>query len=203
MHPAVTTMLTAHERGLGNFQGYYPMLATVVTSRSSGRSNAMAVAWHAIVSTDPPAYGVSISPKRFTHSLITESKSFCVNFLPKDRAELVAAVGGCSGRDIDKFKEFRIKTVDPLAVDVPVLEDAYAALECKVFSAVSCGNHDWFVGHIIASHYDRSAFDTDGVMNVSAAKPTAYMGNNMYLLFDSGGLVHLDRKECVALLSRR
>ncbi len=89
-------MLTRSAKSLEEFCGYYPTLATIVTAKSNGRENAMAVAWHAIVSTNPPAYGVSVSPKRFTHGLITESGKFAVNFLPAEETELIAAVGGCS-----------------------------------------------------------------------------------------------------------
>lgn len=190
-------MLTSHVRGLGDAYVYYPTLATIVTAKSARKENAMAVAWHSIVSTHPAAYGVSISPKRFTHKLIIHSGRFAVNFMPGSEAELVAAVGGCSGRDVDKFKAFGIRTVKPVALDVPVLKNAYAALECEVVSTIRCGDHDWFVGRVEASHHSGAFFDESGLMKVALARPTAYMGEDRYLTVGSGRLRHLDRAECV------
>jgi flavin reductase (DIM6/NTAB) family NADH-FMN oxidoreductase RutF len=192
------TMLTKQAKGLMDVFGYYPMLATVVTAKSRGRENAMAVAWHAIVSTKPPAYGISVSPKRFTHGLITESGTFGVNFLPGDEAGLIAAVGGCSGRDVDKFRRFRIEKVNPIVHDLPILKSAYFAMECEVTSKLTCGDHDWFVGRVAATHWSESAFDLDRCMKFREAMPTVYMGQNRYLVIRKGRKMHLDRKECIA-----
>jgi len=191
-------MLNRSAKSLEEFCGYYPTLATIVTAKSNGRENAMAVAWHVIVSTNPPAYGVSVSPKRFTHGLITESGRFAVNFLPAEETELIAAVGGCSGRDVDKFKEFGIEKAAPAVIDVPVLKRAYFALECEVASRTSCGDHDWFIGRIVAAHWSEEAFDEEGLVRFEKARPTAYMGGNRYLAILRGEPTHFDRKECIA-----
>ncbi len=190
-------MLDERVRGLGDVFAYYPTLATIVTSRWEGKSNAMAVAWHVIVSMNPPQYGVSIAPKRFTHDLIKRSGCFAVNFLPGDEADLVAAVGGCSGRDIDKFDAFGIETVPSLEIDVPLIKKAYAALECKLVSTLNCADHDWLVGQVKATHYSRNAFDEHGFPKLEFAKPLSYMGKDKYLMMKTGELQHLDRKVCV------
>ncbi len=190
-------MLDEKVRGLGDIFAYYPKLATIITSRWKGKNNAMAVAWHAIVSMNPPQYGVSISPKRFTHNLIKSSGCFAVNFVPGDEADLVAAVGGCSGRDIDKFDAFGIETVPSLEVDVPLIKTAYAALECKLVSTQNCADHDWFVGQVKVTHYSRNAFDDEGFPKPEIAKPLSYMGKDKYVVMKIGKLQHLDRKTCI------
>ncbi len=90
------------------FYYHYPAAATIVTSHARGRDNAMAVAWHTAVSHHPGIYLVSLSAKRFTHELIVESGEFVVNFMPREKGELVALVAACSGRDVDKFRAFEI-----------------------------------------------------------------------------------------------
>ena len=83
-------MTKAIRDGAGKFSYHYPFHATIVTSHSKGKDNAMAVAWHAPISMNPPLYGVSISPRRFTLAQILESKAFAVNFMPLRYAELIA-----------------------------------------------------------------------------------------------------------------
>lgn len=196
-------MLNKKAKGLADVLGYYPMMATIVTSRHRGTRNAMAVAWHAIVSMKPPAYGVSISPKRFTHDLISKSRKFAVNFMPAKEAELIAAVGGCSGRDMDKFEEFGIEESKPLVLDVPILKHAYLAIECKVFSKLRCGDHDWFVGDVVATHWSGEAFDKSGHVRLRKATPVAYLGFDHYLAVSMGRTLHLVRKDCISHVKRK
>jgi len=196
-------MLTKSVKGLVDIRGYYPMLATIVTAKSGRRENAMAVAWHAIVSMKPPTYGVSISPKRFTHRLISKGRRFAVNFMPTSEAELIAAVGGCSGRDVDKFKEFGIEKAKPLAIDVPILKRAYFAIECRLVDTFRCGDHDLFVGKIAATHWSDDAFSKSGLVRFAKANATAYMGENRYLLLSKGKAIYLDRKECIKRRRRK
>jgi len=196
-------MLTTSAKDLSDNHGYYPTLATIVTAKSGGRENAMAVAWHVIVSMEPPAYGVSISPKRFTHELITKSKSFAVNFMPAKDAELIAAVGGCSGRDVDKFVEFGIEKSKPRVLDVPILKKAYFAIECRLLSRLKCGDHDWFVGKVVATHWSKAAFNKNGKVNLGKATPITYMGWDRYLAVHGEKEKHLVRKHCIAQLGRK
>ena len=114
---------------IGNFAQHYPKQPVIVTARAQGRDNAMTAAWHTSISFNPPLYGVSLAPKRFTYKLIEQSQQFGVNFLPIDRAETIAAVGGSQGEKIDKFERFSLKKEEPLKLDVPLLAEAYATYE--------------------------------------------------------------------------
>ena len=163
----------------------------------------MAVAWHSIFSMDPPAYGVGISKKRFTHGLIEESGAFAVNCMPGREAKLVAAVGGCSGRDVDKFRELGIRKTEGLLLDVPIIVSAYFALECEVFHKAPVGDHDWFVGRVVATHWSDEAFDDEGIVNLKKAKPATYLGKDNYLAITDGRKRRLDRKVCFAEKGKR
>jgi len=50
--------------GIGTFSQHYPKVATIVTAQAKGKANAIAVAWHSVLSVNPPLYGVSIAPER-------------------------------------------------------------------------------------------------------------------------------------------
>ncbi|MFQ6117047.1 MAG: flavin reductase family protein, partial [Candidatus Bipolaricaulia bacterium] len=139
-------MAKIKQESAGEFCHFYPTLATVVTVRAKDKRNAMAVAWGSPISFAPPLYGVSISPKRYTHGLILEAGEFAVNFLPIEARRLVAAVGRTSGREVDKFARFAIEVEEPFKTDSPILKAAYAAYECKLLEHRRFGDHDWFVG---------------------------------------------------------
>jgi flavin reductase (DIM6/NTAB) family NADH-FMN oxidoreductase RutF len=188
-------MLDQHSRELEGLYEYCPAIAMIVTVCRGSEKNAMAAAWHSPISFDPPLYGVSISSKRHTHQMILDAKEFGVNFVPFDLARLVAQTGGCSGRDVDKFETFRIEKTDPLETTAPIIRDSYGAYECRLLSSNTYGDHDWFVGEIVAVHTDSSAFDGDGVIDVTKAVPTLYLGMDRYLQIKTSDSVRLDRSE--------
>ena len=180
--------------GVGEFCQHYPKVAAVVTVRAGEKANAMAAAWHSALSYEPPLYGVAISPKRFTHELILEAGEFGVNFLPFEKAEIVAAVGGSTGREVDKFQAFHIGEEEPVRSRAPILADAYAAYECKLVSHHSFGDHTWFVGEILRVHLLEEAFTEEGVLNLERVSPIIYMGSDLYGCPSKESLRKVDRR---------
>ena len=180
--------------GVGAFAQHYPAVATIVTAQAKGKENAMAVAWHAPVSSNPPLYGVSISPKRFTYQLIADSKEFGINFLPFEAAELVASVGGSKGSEIDKFQRFNIAKNKPVRTAVPILEAAYAAYECRLVDDRGYGDHRWLVGEIVAVHWLKEVFTPDEVIDWDKVSPILYLGKDLYITTSKDTVKSLDRK---------
>jgi len=180
--------------GAGKFNYHYPMLAVIVTAQANGKENAMTVAWHASISFNPPLYGVSISPKRFTYQLIVDSKEFGVNFLPFEAAELAASVGGSRGQEIDKFHRFNIATEKAIRTAVPILKTAYAAYECKLVDDRGYGDHRWLVGEVVAVHLLEEVFPPEEVLDLDKANPLLYLGNELYLTTAKDTIKYLDRK---------
>ncbi len=180
--------------GAAGYAHHYPKLATIVTAHAKGKDNAMAVAWHSSISVNPPLYGVSIAPGRFTYELIVKAGEFGVNFIAMDKAELVAAVGGCSGRAVDKFDKFGLAKETPLKTSAPVLKDAYAAYECKLVDHKTYGDHVWVVGEILATHYDDEVFPQKQGLDMARFSPALYLGAEKYTTVANDVLRQLDRK---------
>jgi len=180
--------------GVGEFYHHYPRVATIVTVHARDKDNAMAAAWHCSLSMSPPLYGVSISPKRFTLELILEAKEFGVNFMPFERAELIASVGGSSGKEMDKFQRFGIAREKPLKTSVPLLRDAYACYECKLVEHKTYGDHVWIVGEVLASHFEEDFFTPEQTLDLKRVAPALYLGAELYTIPAKDILQYLDRK---------
>lgn len=179
----------------GAFYQHYPRVAAVVTVTSEGRKNAMPVAWHCSVSFKPPLYGIAISPKRYTYNMILQSKCFGMNFLPYDKIELIAALGGSSGSFTDKFTEFDLAEDQPIKTDVPILRDAYATYECVVVDNRLLGDHAWIVGEVVATHVAADLLKDNGVPDLELVKPSLYLGGDTYCSTDIGTVKYLDREK--------
>ncbi len=180
--------------GPGRFSYHYPRLVVMVTSHVAGQDGVMTAAWHAPVSLRPPLYGISISPTRHTYDLILQGGEFGVNFLPFERAELLAGVGGTKGKEVDKFDRFGIAKEKALRTSVPLLEDAYAAYECRLADHRSYGDHVWVIGEVVATHIVEEAFDEYGVLDVARFSPALYLGGENYVTALKDSVRYLDRR---------
>jgi flavin reductase (DIM6/NTAB) family NADH-FMN oxidoreductase RutF len=169
---------------IGKFGQHYPKQAVIVTGSVGGRDDAMTAAWHTFISLRPPLYGVAVTSKRFTYQLIRESEEFGVNFISLQKVSLAAAIGGTSGQQIDKFERFNIKKEKPLKTAVPVLQDAYAAYECKLVDSKPHGDHIWIVGEIVAVHFLEEAFTAAEVLDIGKTEPLLYLGSDFYASVD-------------------
>ena len=167
--------------GAGNFSYHYPRLTVIVTSHAKGKDNAMAVAWHSPISFNPPLYGISITPRRFTYELIIQGEGFAVNFLPFEKAELIASVGGSRGREVNKFERFHIAKEKPLKIKALILKDAYLCYECKLVDHKPYGDHEWVVGEIVATHLLEEAFTKEKILDITWLSPVLYLGAEQYL----------------------
>ncbi len=179
---------------IGEFYQHYPKVAAILTVQAGGLKNAMAVAWHSSISFKPPLYGVSIAPKRYTYQLLLESKEFAINFLPFERAALIASVGGSGGKEVDKFKKFSIEEEKPLKTSAPILRDAYATYECRMVDNREYGDHIWVVGEIVAVHFVSDVLTVRGTLDMNKISPALYLGAELYATVDATSVRFLDRE---------
>jgi flavin reductase (DIM6/NTAB) family NADH-FMN oxidoreductase RutF len=178
---------------IGKFSHHYPKLAAIITASSGGKDNAMTAAWHSSISINPPIYGVSISPKRFTCQLIRESKEFGINFIPFEKAHLAASIGGTPGQKIDKFQKLNIPKEKPIKIGVPLLKDAYASYECKLLDSKIYGDHAWVVREIVGVHFQKEIFTENEMLDLGKVKPLLYLGSEFYATVDKDSLNFIKR----------
>ncbi|WP_448568795.1 flavin reductase family protein [Thermus sp.] len=162
------------EGPLPAFYHYYPGVPAVVGVRLGEKVNFCPAVWNTGLSADPPLFGVSLSPKRHTHGLLLEARRFAVSFLPHTEAALVQWLGSVSGREVDKGKapHFLGHT------GVPILKGAYAAYELALLEARTYGDHDLFVGRVVAVWEEEALLDEKGRPKPGLA--LLYYGKGLY-----------------------
>ncbi|MBN2565235.1 MAG: flavin reductase family protein [Candidatus Eisenbacteria bacterium] len=133
---------------------------TVLAScRHGGKSNLITLAWTTCVSADPPMIAVAIAPVRFSHGLISRSGEFVLNVPSSDLLPAVWHCGTISGRDGDKFASSGLTEAPASMLDVPLVAECFAHIECRVAAAPVLGDHTLFVGEIMAATAEDEAFD--------------------------------------------
>jgi len=166
-----------------------PRMAVLVTAFSpDGRPGGMAATWHTPLSFDPPLYGVAVAPERHTHSLIEGSGAFAVNFLPWGLLEALHTCGRVSGRDVDKIAVLGLSVEEGIRARVPLVSEAYAALECTLEESLELGDHTLFVGRVEAVRYRRGLLDRRLRPRLDSISPILYLGADEYCRPDPSSL---------------
>jgi flavin reductase (DIM6/NTAB) family NADH-FMN oxidoreductase RutF len=172
------------------FQYFYPYTVAVVGAQVKDRANFMSCAWHTALSFAPPLFGILVAKKRRTYDFISEAGEFTVSFLAQEDIALSAQMGRISGHDRDKLKEFQVELSPAVHIQSPVLAAAYAAFECRLLDTRTYGDHDLFVGKVLAVQVREECFDRQGVLDPRQVKPLLYMGSDFYMTVDPDTLEH-------------
>ena len=117
----------------------------------------MAASWAMPLDYDPPKVLLVLDANAYSRVLVDASGEFGLQ-IPKRRiAEQTVAVGQSSGRDIDKFDRFGLKTFPAQKIAAPMLENCVAWLECVVISDAT-QRYDLFIAEVVASYVDPAVF---------------------------------------------
>jgi len=173
------------------FQYFYPYTVALVGVQAGERVNVMSCAWHTALSFEPPLFGVLISKKRFTHDLVVEAREFTVSFIGREAVKLSAQMGRTTGAAMDKIRIFQVKLAPSRIIRSPFVAEAYAAFECRLAEVRTTGDHDLFVGEVLAVHETPRSFTADGVLNVRTVAPLLYLGGDFYATLDPDTLNHV------------
>ena len=132
----------------------------LVTSADGARRNVMAAAWSMPVEFTPPRIAVVIDKHTFTRELVVASGAFGICLPGSTLIDLAYAVGGESGRDVDKFARHGVDTVAGPALGVPLIESGCAAwLECRLIREPHAEDaYDTCFAEVVAAAADERIF---------------------------------------------
>jgi len=158
LHPYNTCLITAKDR--------------------NDQINVMAVAWIIPVNIDPPLLAMSIRPERYTYPMIKERGEFIVNLPTFTQARDVLFCGRRSGKKHNKFQSTQYTPQDARKVNVPIINECIAHLECKVKKIIPLQDHDLIIGEILTAYalegYFNELYDTEKY------QPCLHIGKNTF-----------------------
>ena len=123
--------------------GYFASGVTVVTTASAGELYGMTVSSFSSLSLNPPLVLICIDKAVPSHDMIRDAGCFVVNILEK-RQEHLSRRFATTGND--KFKGVAWHSGQ---LDLPVLDNTLAAIECRLRNVLDGGDHTIFVGEVV------------------------------------------------------
>jgi len=151
------------------FRPVYPSPAGLIVSVDKNKKPNVMTAGEVfnISLREPCIIGIAIRKATYTHELICESKEFTVNFPTVAILDKMDLVGTISGRDgFDKFKEYGLTALQSDILNSPIIEECPVNLECKMLSVSEVGDHDLFLGEVVAMHVDEDKLDAEGKIDI-------------------------------------
>ena len=126
--------------------GHWVTGVSIVTAQPAGRAPCGLTAnSFCSVSLEPPLVLVCVEGVADTHNCIVAAGAFCVNVLDSEHEVLARRFA-----DQDVTEKFRALAYRTEQTGAPVLEDALAWVDCRVFASYPAGDHTIFVGLVIA-----------------------------------------------------
>lgn len=122
----------------------------LVTSKFQNKANIMTAAWCMPVSHRPPMVAVAVGKSRFSNALILESGEFAINIPHRDLLEEVWCCGTNSGTTKDKFSLCGLTPLAANYIATPLLAECLGAIECRLDSHPTAGDHTVMVGEVLA-----------------------------------------------------
>ena len=126
----------------------YPMRVCLISSAYGRKEDVMPAAWVFPLSADPPYFGVCVTKKRHTYSLVRKRKAFGINTTGPRMRKLITQTGSSTGSKVDKFSEFKIKK-EYGRLKVPLLKDSPVSIECRLVKEIELGDHILLVGEVV------------------------------------------------------
>jgi flavin reductase (DIM6/NTAB) family NADH-FMN oxidoreductase RutF len=166
------------------FRPVYPSPAGLVTSvTQDGQPNIITLGEIFNISISAPVIlGIAIRKERYSHTLISETREYVVNCPTANMVDVVDRIGCVSGQTVDKFSAFNLTPVPADKVRPPLIAECPMNMECRVIGIQEIGDHDLFLGEVVAVHINNDALDEKGQVLVHKLNPLCYLHSEYWSL---------------------
>lgn len=124
----------------------------LISSAWENEKNIMTMGWHMIMEFEPSLIGCYIWNKNHSFNMIKKSKECVINVPTVEIATTVVKIGNCSGRDVDKFKQFKLTPLPGKKVQAPLIKECYANFECKLVDSSQISKYNLFILQVVKAH---------------------------------------------------
>jgi len=163
-------------------------IAFVATRSAAGQPNLAPFSFFNGVCSNPPTLAFSVIDRgtrmKDTSRNIGEHPEFVVHIVSESMAERMNVTCGDYGAHIDEFKEAGLTPVPGTVVDVPRVQEALVAMECRMTHQIRLGAKppyaSHFLGEILYWHLDDTLLLERGRIDPDVLKAIGRMADVEY-----------------------
>jgi flavin reductase (DIM6/NTAB) family NADH-FMN oxidoreductase RutF len=162
----------------------------ISTRSSDGRANLAPFSFFNALSATPMLVGASIGRRssglKDTLTNIRQTGVFAVNLVGESHLEAMVLTSGDWPTDVDEFEAAGLRVKEAARIDAPLVADAPASFECRLFREVDLGAspNALVIGQVMAVHVAESVrLDPETYhADVSTIRPVGRLGADEYTL---------------------
>lgn len=128
----------------------------LLTTADAKRPNVMTMSWHMMIDFEPPLVGCVVSNRDYTFDILRKTKECVINIPTVELVKQVVGCGNISGRNADEFKKFGLSQSPAFLVSVPLIDQCFASLECKVVDTKMMDKYNIFILKVVKAWIDPS-----------------------------------------------
>ena len=122
---------------------------------TDGEANGFTTCWVSQVSFEPQQLILAVKKDQHTHDLIESGGVFSLNFLDTSQEDLARKFTQTLAPEDGTVSGSRYTLGE--ATGVPLFEEAFAHLECRVVGSMEAGDHTVYLGEVAAASLRRPA----------------------------------------------
>jgi flavin reductase (DIM6/NTAB) family NADH-FMN oxidoreductase RutF len=124
--------------------GHFATGVTVVTARHNDEISGMTANAVTSLSLNPPLVLVAVDKTASMHTALTASRHFALNILSEEQEHLSRRFAQRGPKEVNDVTWITATT------GAPILADALAWVDCRLAETLPGGDHDIFIGEILA-----------------------------------------------------
>lgn len=168
---------------VANLWDFIPLLQpsrpVLVTTRfRDGRINVAPFSWCTPVSQKPPMLALALlTVPRRQRSLINilREGQFVVNVPGPDLAERLVKASYWYPKGVNKLEFLAFQTAPAQMLDLPILTECRAHIECRLTQAIPTGDHTTLIADVVAASYDPELYGGSLLLNLEKTAPLLHM----------------------------
>ncbi|NJD57095.1 MAG: flavin reductase family protein [Nitrospirae bacterium] len=136
-----------------------PGPVVMVTTARKQRANIMTMSWYTMMEFEPPLVGCVISNRNYSFNILKATGECAINIPAMELADKVVGCGNTSGRKTDKFTNFGLTQKPASRISVPLIDECYANLECRVVDSRMVAKYNFFILEVLKAWIDPARKD--------------------------------------------
>jgi len=106
---------------------------------------------------------------------ILREGQFIVNIPTPELAERLVRASYWYAKGVNKLEELGFKTGPAQVLDLPILTECRAHIECRLTQAITPGDHTLLIADVVAASYDEGTFGPGMIMNLERVRPLLHL----------------------------
>ncbi len=153
-----------------------PVPVALISCGHGDQANIITISWTGMLCPTPPHVGIGVRTECHSHRLIRETGEFVVNIPSEALLEELEYCGSVSGREVDKFMARGLTPRPGSAIKTPIIDECPINIECRLTHTLSQGNHDLFVGQVVAMQVNKQVLNKQGQVDNAKIQSLFFAG---------------------------